>query len=131
MLEALKTALDKRLFPVILLTDLSKALDCISQDLLIAKLRAYGFSKIALNLISDLPNRFQRTKIGGRFSTWVELIYGVPHGSILGALFFNIYTNDLLLFSQHFNMANYADDCSPYEFNSCSEEVIIKLQNDS
>ena len=76
MLEALKKALDKRPFSGILLTDLSKAFGCISHDLLIAKLRAYGFSKIALNLINDyLPNRFQRTKIGERFSTWFELIF--------------------------------------------------------
>ena len=87
MLEALEKALDKRLFSGILLTDLSKAFDCISHDLLIAKLRAYGFSKIALNFINDhLSNRFQRTKIGERFSAWVELTYGVPQGSILGAL---------------------------------------------
>ena len=44
---------------------------------------------------------------------------------------YNIYINDLFLFSQHFNMANYADDWSPYEFNSSIDEVIIKLQNDS
>ena len=127
MLEALKKALDKRLFSGILLTDLSKAFDCISHDWLIANLRAYGFSKTALNLINDyLSNRFQRTKIGERFSTWVELIYGVPHGSILGTLFFNIYINDLFLFCQHFNMANYADDCSPDEFNSSIDEVLMQ-----
>ena len=132
MLEALKQSLDKGLFSGILLTDLSKAFDCISHDLLIAKLQAYGFSKIALNLINDyLSNRFQQTKIGETFSTWLELIYGVPQGSILGALFFNVYINDLFLFSQHFHMANYADDCSPYEFSNSIDEVIIKLQNDS
>ena len=100
--------------------------------MLIAKLQAYGFSKIALNLINDyLSNRFQRTKIGEKFSTWLELIYGVPQGSILGAVFFNVYINDLFLFSQHFHMANYADDCSPYEFSNSIDDVIIKLQNDS
>ena len=62
MLEALKKAFDKRLFSGILLRDLSKAFDCISHDLLIAKLRAYVLSKTALNLINDyLSNRFQRT----------------------------------------------------------------------
>ena len=132
MLEALKQSLDKGLFSGILLTDLSKAFDCISHYFLIVKLQAYGFSKIALNLINDyLSNRFQRTKIGEKFSTWLELIYGVPQGSILEALFFNVYINDLFRFSQHFHMANYADDCSPYEFSNSIDDVIIKLQNDS
>ena len=65
MLESLKkNALDKGLCTVILLTDLSKAFDCISRHLLIAKLRAYGFSKISLNLFNNyLCDRTQRTKI--------------------------------------------------------------------
>ena len=132
MLESLKNALDKGLCTGILLTDLSKAFDCISHDLLIAKLHAYGFSKISLNLISNyLFDRIQRTKIGDKFSTWRKVIYGVPQGSILGPLLFNIYINDLFLFSENFSMANYADDCSPYEFSGSIDEVILKLQNDS
>ena len=74
MLESLRKSLDKGLFTGILLTDLSKAFDCISHELLIAKLHAYGFSTLALKLINDyLCNRYQRTKIGNKFSTWVEL----------------------------------------------------------
>ena len=84
-------ALDKGLFSGILLTDLSKGFDCISHDLLIAELNAYGFPKQALNLFNDyFCNRYQRTKVGEIFNTWHELI-GVPQGSILGALLFNIY----------------------------------------
>ena len=95
-----KNAVDKRLFSGILLRDLSKAFDCISHDLLIATLHAYGFSKQALNLINDyFSNRYQRTKVGEKFSTWIELIIGVPQGSILGTLLFNIYINDIFLFS--------------------------------
>ena len=129
MLESLRNALGKGLCTGILLIDLSKAFDCISHDLLIAKLHAYGFSKTSLNLISNyLCDRIQRTKIGDKFSTWRKIIYGVPQGSILGPLLFNIYINDLFLFSQNFNIA---DDCSPYEFSGSIDEVILKLQNDS
>ena len=49
----------------------------------------------------------------------------------MGPLLFNININDLFLFSQNFNMANYADDCSPYEFSGSIGEVILKLHNNS
>ena len=55
----------------------------------------------------------------------------MPRGSILGPLLFNIYINNLFLFSQNFSVANYADDCSPYEFSGSIDEVILKLQHDS
>ena len=64
-----------------LMTDLSKAYDYLSHDLLIAKLDAYGFVKKSLKLVySYLSNRKQRVKINDTYSSLGEILFGVPQG---------------------------------------------------
>ena len=71
--------------------DLSKAFDNLNHELLIAKLHAYGFNGDSLKLLNDsLSNRWPRTQINMSFSSWAELVQGVPKGSVLGPLFFKI-----------------------------------------
>ena len=73
----------------------------------------------------------QRTKIGEWFCTWRDIIFGVPEGSILGALIFNIYFNDFFLLTLNIDVANYADDNTPYESSNSIDEVIEKLEMDA
>ena len=79
LIERLKNTLDQNGYGCAILMDLSKAFDTINNDLLIAKLGAYGFGTESLKLIrSYLTNRFGRTKVNTSFSSSPILFLGVP-----------------------------------------------------
>ena len=115
-----------------LLRDLSKAFDCILHDLFIAWLEPYGFQIDALRLVCDyLLNRNQRENLNQTFCPWWDIKYGVPQGSILGALLFNFHLYDLLYFLNDFDAASYTDDTTLYTVKENKDSVINALETSS
>ena len=95
-----------------LLALLSKAFDSLDYEFLIAKLNAYGFSLPALRLIHVYKK--QRTRVNNSYREWFAVMFGVPQGSILELLLFNIFLADLFLLYSDIDIANFADDNTLY-----------------
>ena len=94
------------------------------------KLYEYGVSSSALNIISYyLKHRTQRTKINDCFSTSSNIEYGVPQGSTLGPLLFDINMIDLFYECEENDIANYAGDTTPYSCGIDIPTVISELQD--
>ena len=110
--------------PITLLKIVSKA----GTELLIAKLHAYGVGIPSLKLLhSYLTKRKQRVKLNGMYSSWSEILFGVPQGSILGPLLFNIFVQ----FFPDVDIANYADDNTPHLSNINLNKVLHDLEKNS
>ena len=132
MLEKWKRSVDGCKAFGALQTDLSTAFDCLDYELLIAKLNAYGFSLPALTLIDGyLSNRRQRTRIENSFNDWFEVILGVPQGSILGPLLFNMFLIDLFLVLKYVDIANIADDNTAFTSANNIDDLINSLEKAS
>ena len=131
MTEKWKKSVDKEKTFAALLTDLSKALECVLHDLSIAKLNACGFSFSSARLIQTyLSNRKQRTKLNNAHSLREEILFGVQQGSSLEPLLFNIFTCDFFSVI-NVNFASYADDNTRYIIGDGIIQIIESLKEAS
>ena len=122
MVENCKKALDQGNEYCHLLTDLSKAFDYLPNDLIIAKLHAYGFLIESLKpMNSYLTESKQRVKINDKFSSWMDTVVGVPQ---LGPLLFYRFLCDMFFFCDDIDFASFADDNTSYCIRKTPDEVI-------
>ena len=132
IVEDWKKALDENKFVAAILMNLSKAFDCLPHELLLDKLKTYGVTGKALKLLENyLTNRKQCVKLGQSLSKWEEIYKGVPQGSILGPVLFNIFLNDIFYFITESSLYNYADDNTIAYAGYDIEKLVTTLENDS
>ena len=112
--------------------DLSKAYDCLPHDLLIAKLGAHDLGHGSLNLLLDyLSFRKQKTKVGSAYSKWSNIRRGIPQGSILDPLLFNIFINDIFMIVEQSDICNFADDNTVYSCGKSLPDIKENLVSDT
>ena len=132
MIEKFKKSLDQEGDYAALLMDLSQAFDCLPHDLIIAKLHAYGSDKASVRLMhSYLTDRYQRVKINNPYSLWSLIKHGVPQGSTLGPILFNIFLCDKFFMIGNIHIASSADDNTPYSVENSQYDLETKLQKTS
>ena len=115
----------------VLLTDLSKAFDCLSYELLKVKLAAHGFNRSVLkSMYNYLFDRKQKTRISILYSSWQDILSDIPQGSILGPLSFNLLPCDLFLVINinNIDFESYADDNKPYTTHANAKKFLDKLE---
>jgi len=130
--EKIRHHLDENSVVGAVLMDLSKAFDCLPHELLIAKLAAYGVKERTLRLFySYLKDRRQSVNIKGKLSKFLTILAGVPQGSILGPILFNIFLNDFIYIFDKNDVFNFADDNTLTAVAKTIPIVVQCLENDS
>ena len=129
MRDDILNAMEKGEVTIAVLTDFSKAFDTVDYPTLIKKLHKFNMSKNTLKLIASyLTERQQYVQIDDKLSTSEQITFGVPQGSILGPILFNIYVSDMNKNCDNCTCTQFADDSNMYK--SCKPAKIVNTIKD-
>ena len=135
VVDQIFTQMDDMKIPLNIYLDLSKAFDSLNHQILLNKLKHYGFEDISMRLmVSYLENRKQIVTFNNSESDLLTISTGVPQGSILGPLLFLIYINDMVNATKCFRPVIYADDttlgASLHHFGKDNSKVEAKINEE-
>ena len=129
--EEIRQACDKGEYACITYLDLKKAFDTVNHSILLDKMKHYGIKGVENNWFkSYLTGRKQSTIIGDIHSSFQEILYGVPQGSVLGPLLFILYINDLHRVVKHCSVFHYADDTNLLLIDKSLKKIISRVNHD-
>lgn len=127
----IQKSLDLRKITGCLFVDFSKAFDSVDHSKLLEKMFCLNLNENTRKLFkSYLQNRKQYTDVNNSASEMKYINCGVPQGSILGPLFFNIFINDIFNLKLHGKIQLYADDATLFYSTDSYESIINMIKED-
>ena len=130
VVHSVYSALNNKKLTGILLLDIAKAFNCISHDILYAKMASAGFDKSIIQWFRSYLNRTQQVIINNRLSSIVPVTHGIAQGTVLGPILFIFYINDIFKCTKYVNISLFADDCIMYLSGNNWNVIQRRIQRD-
>ena len=131
LLNQIYTNINRSAITAAIYVDFSKAFNCVQHPILLEKLNKMDLHHNVVTWISSyLKDREQRTLVNNVYSSSKVVKQGVPQGSVLGPLFYVIYSNDIAEKVKHSGFAFYADDTVLYSKKKSLNQAGMDLQKD-